>query len=413
MTRSSSSTSSVIFVHEYINSQELDYKKHNEIPETTMNHYKFVRLIGKGAFGKVTLGIHKLTGKYVAIKTIDKEHLKDEFSKRKVLREIYILKKIRHVNVIRLLEVFESPKEVLMVMEYAGGGDLLHYVKQKKHLPEAEAKSIFRQVVYGLAHIHSRNVLHRDIKLDNILLDSEGGVKICDFGVSKIVDKHKVINDQCGTPAYIAPEIITNIGYKGFYVDHWSLGILLYAMLCGTVPFKASNMTELHELIKEGTFTYPIELSEDAKSLINGLLKLAPKERLSIPEILAHPWLERTDDYEGEESDEYNYYIVRNEKVPDDPSNSNPSINNLCIENLFFPSKPNVKLSFKDYCYVANDFYTHHIGIFSNHLITTQLDEEIVKVLETYGYPKDLVMSSLTKGEINHATASYNLLEIG
>ncbi len=182
-----------------------------EFPETTIDYYKFVRLIGKGAFGKVTLAIHKLTGKYVAIKTIDKEHLKDEFSKRKVLREIYILKKIRHVNVIRLLEVFESPKQVLMVMEYAGGGDLLHYVRKKKCLSETEARPIFRQIVYGLAHIHSRNVLHRDIKLDNILLDGEGGIKICDFGVSKIIDKRKLINDQCGTPAYIAPEIITNL----------------------------------------------------------------------------------------------------------------------------------------------------------------------------------------------------------
>ena len=185
--------------------------KNKEIPETTLECYKFVKLIGKGAFGKVTLAIHKLTGQYVAIKTIDKEHLKDEFSKRKVLREIYILKKIKHVNVIRLLEVFESAKQVLLVMEYAGGGDLLHYVKQRKYLSEQEAKPIFKQIVYGLAHIHSRNVLHRDIKLDNILLDAEGAVKICDFGVSKIIDKHKLINDQCGTPAYIAPEIITNL----------------------------------------------------------------------------------------------------------------------------------------------------------------------------------------------------------
>ncbi len=187
----------------------LDYKKYRELPDTTMEYYKLVRLIGKGAFGKVTLAIHKLTGKYVAIKTIDKDCLKDEYSKRKVLREIYIMKKIRHVNVIRLLEVFETEEQILIVMEYAGGGDLLHYVKRKKYLSEDEARPVFRQVVYGLAHIHSRNVLHRDIKLDNILLDSDRGVKICDFGVSKIIDKHKKINDQCGTPAYIAPEIIT------------------------------------------------------------------------------------------------------------------------------------------------------------------------------------------------------------
>jgi MAP/microtubule affinity-regulating kinase len=174
-----------------------------------MEYYRFVKLIGKGAFGKVMLGVHKLTGKQVAIKIIDKDHLQDDFSRKKLLREIYILKKIKHINVIRLLEVFENSKQVLMVMEYAGGGDLLHFVKEKKFLTERQAKPIFRQIIYGLAHIHSRNVLHRDIKLDNILLDQDGGVKICDFGVSKVIDKHKVINDQCGTPAYIAPEVIS------------------------------------------------------------------------------------------------------------------------------------------------------------------------------------------------------------
>ena len=120
------------------------------------------------------------------------------------------MKKIRHANVIRLLEVFESTNHLLIVMEYAGGGDLLHYVKSKKFLTEKEARPMFRQIVYGLGHIHSRNVLHRDIKLDNMLLDSDGAIKICDFGVSKIIDKHLSTNDQCGTPAYLAPEIIAN-----------------------------------------------------------------------------------------------------------------------------------------------------------------------------------------------------------
>ena len=150
-------------------------------------------MIGKGAFGKVTLGIHKLTGKHVAIKAIDKSYMKDDFSKKKVFQEVYILKKIRHSNIIRLLEVFESPKHFLMVMEYVGGGDLLQYVKQRKRLEETEAKHIFKQIVYGLAHCHCRSVLHRDIKLDNILMDEDGGVKICDFGVSRLVAKGQVI----------------------------------------------------------------------------------------------------------------------------------------------------------------------------------------------------------------------------
>ena len=189
------------FVKQYI-------AKKNVLPPTTLQYYKFVKLIGKGAFGKVTLGIHKLTGKQVAIKTIEKSYMKDEFSRRKVFQEVYILKKIRHSNIIRLLEVFESSKHLLMVMEYADGGDLLHFVKKVGPIGESDAKYIFKQIVYGLAHCHCRSVLHRDVKLDNILLDGESGVKICDFGVSKIIKKGTMINEQCGTPAYIAPEII-------------------------------------------------------------------------------------------------------------------------------------------------------------------------------------------------------------
>lgn len=224
-------------------------KKNKKIPTTTLDFYKFVKLIGKGAFGKVTLGIHKLTGKYVAIKAIDKNYMKDDFSKKKVFQEVFILKKIRHSNIIRLLEVFESPKHFLMVMEYAGGGDLLQFVKQRKRLEELDAKYIFKQIVYGLGHCHCRSVLHRDIKLDNILMDLEGSIKICDFGVSRIINKGQLIQEQCGTPAYLAPEIIADEGYEGFYVDIWSLGVLLYAMLQGTVPFKASNLQDLHALI--------------------------------------------------------------------------------------------------------------------------------------------------------------------
>jgi serine/threonine protein kinase len=149
----------------------LFYQKHLKIAPTSLDYYKFVKLIGKGAFGKVTLGIHKLTGKKVAIKTIDKSYMKDEFSRKKVFQEVYILKKINNSNIIRLLEVFESPKHFLMVMEYAGGGDMLQYVKKRGNLSETEARFFFKNIIYALGHCHCRSVLHRDIKLDNILID--------------------------------------------------------------------------------------------------------------------------------------------------------------------------------------------------------------------------------------------------
>lgn len=179
-----------------INFIKIYTKKHGAIPQTTLDLYKFVKLIGKGAFGKVTLGTHKLTGKQVAIKTFEKSYMKDDFSRKKVFQEVYILKKIHHSNIIRLLEVFESSKHFFIVMEYAGAGDLLHYVKKKRRLPENEAKFIFKQILYGLGHCHCRSVLHRDIKLDNVLLDNEKGIKLCDFGVSKIIKKHQFIREQ-------------------------------------------------------------------------------------------------------------------------------------------------------------------------------------------------------------------------
>jgi serine/threonine protein kinase len=288
-----------------INFIKIYTKRHHAIPPTTLDLYKFVKLIGKGAFGKVTLGLHKLTGKHVAIKTFEKSYMKDDFSRKKVFQEVYILKKIHHSNIIRLLEVFESSKHFFIVMEYAGAGDLLHYVKKKRRLQENEARFIFKQILYGLGHCHCRSVLHRDIKLDNVLLDNEKGIKLCDFGVSKIIKKHQFIREQCGTPAYIAPEIIADEGYEGFFADLWSLGVVLYAMLCGTVPFKAPNMKELHVLIKQGDYKFPVEISAESKDLIKKLLLLKPEDRLSIPEILAHPWVKEEEDEEDEsEADE-------------------------------------------------------------------------------------------------------------
>ena len=230
--------------------------------------------------------------------------MQDDFSKRKVFQEVYLLKKIKHSNVIRLLEVFESSKHLLMVMEYAGGGDLLRLIKRKGKLQESDAKFIFKQIAYGLAHIHCRSVIHRDIKLDNILLDCEKGVKICDFGVSKIIKKGQVIQEQCGTPAYLAPEIIIDKGYEGFFVDVWSLGVLLFAMLCGTVPFKASNLEDLHKLILKGEFTFPNELTSEAQALVRGMILLEPRDRLTVPEILSHAWLKETNEDESDEEEE-------------------------------------------------------------------------------------------------------------
>ena len=206
--------------HTLINYLSQYFAQYNECPAASIEFYKVISLIGRGAFGKVLLCEHKLTGKKVAVKAISKAQLRNHRSKKKIFQEVYILRKIKSKYVIKILEVFESEKNFLMVLEYAGGGDLLHYVRDKGRLKEEEAKKIFKQIIQGAIAIHDAGILHRDFKLDNILLDSNySTIKICDFGISKILCPGEVISDQCGTPAYLAPEIIKNEGYQGFSVD--------------------------------------------------------------------------------------------------------------------------------------------------------------------------------------------------
>jgi len=268
------------------------FKEHGEAPKTTKKFYRIGRLLGKGAFGKVSLGMHKLTGKLVAIKAINKEYLTNEASKEKVMKEFSVLKRLRHPNVIRLYESFESRKYILIVMELCTGGDLLNYVREKKKLNENEAKLGLKSLIEGLKHCHSHGVLHRDIKLDNILLNGQGQLKICDFGVSKIIKRGERIFEQCGTPAYIAPEILENKGYEGFAADIWSAGVALYAMLYGTVPFKANSMEELHSQITKGRYSLKKDISATARDLLTGMLECNPYKRITATEIITHKWME-------------------------------------------------------------------------------------------------------------------------
>ena len=273
----------------------MSFAKFKEAPSTTSEFYRIGRVLGKGAFGKVNLAAHKVSEQLVAIKSINKEFLKNEEDQRKkIMQELAILKQSRHQSIMRLYDSFETSKHICFVMELCAGGDLLTYVRKRRKLKEDSAKYFFKQLIEGLAYIHnSRLICHRDIKLDNILLDADGKVKIGDFGVSKQVKSEtEKMTEQCGTPAYIAPEILKDRGYEGFKVDIWSAGVCLYAMLLGTVPFKANSMRELHGMIIQGKYEVKEEtMSDSAKDLVNKCLTVDPKKRLSAIEILGHPWL--------------------------------------------------------------------------------------------------------------------------
>jgi serine/threonine protein kinase len=231
------------------------FREHGAPPKTTAFHYRAGKMLGRGAFGKVTLGMHKLCRKLVALKSINKEFMSDDRQKSKIMHEVSILLRLRHRSVVQLYETFETKRHMILSMELCAGGDLLNYVRKRKKLDEEEAKVIFKQIIQGLGYIHRKRILHRDIKLDNILLDGKGRVKIADFGVSKYVRANDVMHEQSGTPAYIAPEILREKGYRGFKADVWSAGVVFYAMLFGTVPFKASNMKELHKMIIKGKYS--------------------------------------------------------------------------------------------------------------------------------------------------------------
>ena len=164
------------------------FDKYNKMPKTRIELYKVGKILGKGAFGKVNLGLHRLTRKLTAIKSTDKDQIKEESTKRKMMQEIDILKSIKHTSHIKLLETFQTAKHYLIVMELCPGGDLLNYVRKRRKLTEKNAKYLFKQIMQGIAYMHQIGIVHRDIKLDNILLDGKGNVKIGDFGVSRRVD---------------------------------------------------------------------------------------------------------------------------------------------------------------------------------------------------------------------------------
>lgn len=333
------------------------------IPETDMSFYDIVKRIGEGSFGKVYLGLQRLTNRLVAIKRLDKANCKDEITRKKVLSEVNIQKMMfGHPNIIKLLEVFENKQYVYFVMEYAANGDLLRHVKRTRKIEEEEAKSVFFQVASGLRYIHHNGIIHRDIKLDNVLIDEHNHYKICDFGVGRAMRPHELINEQCGTPAYLAPEIVLEKGYSGFGADVWSLGVLLFCLLTGSMPFKAATLERLNELISKGEYEYPTEvvISSEVKELIAGMLCVEPAKRLTIESVLEHPWVRSV------------------------------NMARATFQNI-------------------NRFEQEHFKILSDNQY--RVNEAALTFVEELGYDRAAVRECVLQKQMNHATACYFTIE--
>ena len=270
------------------------YEKYGKYPESKIEFYLYGRQIGHGAFGKVNLALHIGSGRLVAIKTFTKKHLKNKYARHKIKNEINILSHLRHPFINQILDSFETEKHIFIIMEYVCG-DLLGFIRKRGKLSESISKLIFKQIIEGLKYIHKKKIVHRDIKLDNILIDLTNTVKICDFGVSKRISNGDVMFDHCGTPAYIAPEIFGNKGYEGYLCDVWSAGVTLYYMLSGVQPFRASSIKDLERIILKGKFEEIENVSKEANDLIKEMLQIDPKNRITIDKILKHPWLNNVD----------------------------------------------------------------------------------------------------------------------
>jgi len=247
--------------------------------------------IGEGAFAKVKIAVHMQTNEKVAIKILDKtKFFKDEEDINRVQKEIAILKKLKHKNIIQLYEIMESKKNLYIVMEFCEGKELFDYIVKKKKLSEVEACKFFQEIINALEYLHLNNVTHRDLKPENLLLDYKKNIKISDFGLSTLYNKGSLLSTPCGTPNYAPPEMLRGDEYNGLLSDVWSCGIILYAMLCGYLPFSESKEQIIYQKIIDHDYEYPNFLSKEAIDLLKKILTIDPKKRYDIERIKNHSW---------------------------------------------------------------------------------------------------------------------------
>ncbi|XP_063692256.1 MAP/microtubule affinity-regulating kinase 3-like isoform X39 [Bolinopsis microptera] len=252
--------------------------------------YKLLKTIGKGNFAKVKLARHLPTGREVAVKVIDKTQM-NQTSIQKLNREMKIMKRLNHPNIVRLYEVIETEKTLYLVMEYASGGEVFDYLVAHGRMKEKEARQKFRQIVSAVQYCHQKGIIHRDLKAENLLLDAEMNMKLADFGFSNEFTAGTKLDTFCGSPPYAAPELFQGKKYDGPEVDVWSLGVILYTLVSGSLPFDGQNLKELRERVLRGKYRIPFYMSTDCENLLKKFLILNPVKRHSLEAIMNDRWM--------------------------------------------------------------------------------------------------------------------------
>ncbi|KAM6917014.1 MAP/microtubule affinity-regulating kinase 3a isoform 14-T15 [Lycodopsis pacificus] len=255
-----------------------------------VGNYRLLKTIGKGNFAKVKLARHILTGREVAIKIIDKTQLNPN-SLQKLFREVRIMKILNHPNIVKLFEVIETERTLYLVMEYASGGEVFDYLVAHGRMKEKEARAKFRQIVSAVQYCHQKHIVHRDLKAENLLLDADMNIKIADFGFSNEFTMGNKLDTFCGSPPYAAPELFQGKKYDGPEVDVWSLGVILYTLVSGSLPFDGQNLKELRERVLRGKYRIPFYMSTDCENLLKRFLVLNPSKRGTLEQIMKDRWI--------------------------------------------------------------------------------------------------------------------------
>lgn len=260
----------------------------------SIGHYVLMKTIGEGTFGKVKLGTHILTGERVAVKVLEKERIQELADVERVAREIHILKLIRRCrHIIQLYEIIETPRQLYLIMEYAPGGELFDYIVEHGRAEEKDACRFLHQILAGVERVHQTNVVHRDMKPENLLLDERECIKIVDFGLSNTFQDGQLLQTACGSPCYAAPEMIAGNQYFPPMVDVWSCGVILFALVCGFLPFEDQNHSELYKKILNAEYEVPNFISKEVASLITGMLTTDPAKRMTLEDIRKHVWYQQ------------------------------------------------------------------------------------------------------------------------
>lgn len=313
----------------------------------SIGNYILGRTIGEGTFGKVKLGRHILSGANVAVKVLQKDRIVEVADVERVSREVHILKLIRHPHIVQLFEIIETRGQLYLIMEYASGGELFDYIVAKGRVPEAEACRFFHQIIAGVEKIHESHVVHRDLKPENLLLDENKCIKIVDFGLSNLFRDGQRLSTACGSPCYAPPEMVAGQQYVPQMCDLWSCGVILFALVCGYLPFEDQNTSALYKKILAADYQVPAFITDGVKDLIGGLLTADPQRRFTIKNVRDHAW----------------YRQVPEASVQ--PIRDGGSV---------------------------------------------VLDEDVLHELEAYGFPRDYAVRCLELNKHNHITTTYYLL---